>query len=209
MTQNEDESHVSDEYHLSDGNRSHLQKSCIPSFLNRKDTVFIYINVETETEEVTYNHRIQFSKASDKIPQYWLCISNFCDIEYIISNPSIWAIAIEAINSLQLKSYVAGSIMNLFFLIEQQRNLQDNHCHFLDLLSTSSFSSPNTKEIAYFCSHSALFLTLPGLPTLKPIWFIIYRNLYYFTIYFDYKSHCVWVFECNSSASTSSLYTNA
>ena len=70
MTQNEDESHVSDEYHPSDGNRSHLEKPSIPSFPNRKDAVSAYIDAETGTEEVTYNHRIQFSEASDKILQY-------------------------------------------------------------------------------------------------------------------------------------------
>ena len=128
----------------------------------------------------------------------------------MISNPSIWAVAVQEIDSLQPKNYVAGSIINLFLLTEWYRILNDTYCHFVDLFMTASFIHPEPEEIAQFRSYSGLFSAgnAKTPPPLKPVVFIICRHQHYFTVFFDYKSNHVWVFGRNPNPTSAGLHIN-
>ena len=135
-------------------------------------------------------------------------MSTFYYIERMISNPSIWAAAIQELDSLQPKNYVAGSIMNLFLLTEQHMTMKDSYCHFVDLFMTASASPPDPEEIAQFRSRSGFFSDPLVPPPHKPVVFILCRHQHYFTVCFDYQSNHAWIFGQNPNPPTAGLYTN-
>ena len=126
----------------------------------------------------------------------------------MISNPSIWAVAVQEIKSLRPKNYVSGSIMNLFLLTKWYRTKMDTYCYFVDLFMTVSFLPPDPEEIAQFQSYSGLLSNPRVPPPLKPVVFIICRHQHYFTICFDYQSNHAWVFGRNPKPLTVGLGIN-
>ncbi|KAI9457356.1 hypothetical protein HD554DRAFT_2177716 [Boletus coccyginus] len=127
----------------------------------------------------------------------------------MISNPTIWAAAVQEIDSLEPQNYVSGSIMNLFLLTESYKAINAACCYFVDLFMTASFLPPEPEEIAQFRSYSCLFSDMHSLPPRKPVVFIVCRHQHYFTVCFDYQLNHAWVFGRNPHSSMGSLHTHA
>lgn len=153
------------------------------------------------------DHRAQYSKRLLMLEIYTV-MNVVCCSEHVISNPSIWATAVEEIDSLEPKSYVSGSIINLFLLTAWYRSRENTYCHFVDLFMVASFLPPEPEEIARFRSYSGLFSNPWAQPPLKPVVFIVCRHQHYFTVCFDYETNHAWVFGRNPFPPAAGLHTN-
>lgn len=151
--------------------------------------------------------RAQYSKKNSH--GLTMCELIPCNIEHTISNPSIWAAAVQEISSLKPNIYVAGSIMNLFLLTAWFKTINHTYCHFVDLFMTSTSLPPEPEEIAQFRVSSGLYSNPQVSPPQKPVVFIICRHQHYFTVCFDYQLNHAWVFGRSLDPSKAGLHPNA
>ncbi|KAG8217040.1 hypothetical protein J3R82DRAFT_7369 [Butyriboletus roseoflavus] len=168
----------SEEYQPSDGGLIHPPNSSMDDLNENDEPVDVYricpVEAEMDEDMVVDPHRANYKR--------------------MISNPTIWAIAVQEISTLKPNVYVSGSIMNLFLLTEWYRSMEDSYCYFVDLFMTSVSLYPEPEEIQQFRSHSGLFLNPQTRPPQKPVVFIICRHQHYFTVCFDYELNHAWTF---------------